>query len=34
MTWADLFNRATESETTVEVIRASLARHREEADDA
>ena len=34
MTWADLFERASEYETTVETLRDSLARQREEGEDA
>jgi len=29
MDWADLFERATDNETTVERVRATLATHRE-----
>ena len=33
MDWADLFERATDHETTVETVRARLATRRGEADD-
>jgi len=33
MHWADLFERATDSETTVEAVRERLSRRRGEADD-
>jgi len=33
MDWADLFERATDHETTVETVRTRLATRRGEADD-
>ncbi len=34
MTWATLFERATEYQTTVETVRETLAEHRAEDGDA
>jgi len=33
MHWADLFERASEHETTVDAVRESLANRREETDN-